>query len=69
MIKPILDAFVGVVYHDDRQVRSVKATALPIGEPYGLSGWASGDVINRLTEDNPREFLVTIYEGLSTPAP
>lgn len=41
IVNPILDALIGIVYLDDKQVRSVRATALPKGERYALSGWTS----------------------------
>ena len=67
VIKPILDALIGVVYEDDRQVRSVKATALPKGDAFRSSG--SMDVLIRLIKTEPKEFLINIYEGLFTPGP
>lgn len=69
VIKPILDALIGIVYTDDQQVRSVKATALPVGEAYGLSGWTSMDVLERLCSDEEIEFLIDVYEGLHFPGP
>lgn len=67
VIKPILDTLIGVVYEDDRQVRSVRVTALPKGEPFRSSG--SGDVFTRLMKTEPKEFLIDVYEGLFTPGP
>ena len=67
VIKPILDALKGIVYEDDSQVRSVKITAFPSSEEgaYGVSGWGSIDVFNRLTQHPPKEFLINVFEGLS----
>ena len=67
VIKPILDALIGVVYEDDRQVRSARVTALPKGEPFRSSG--SGDVFTRLMKTEPKEFLINVYGGLFTPGP
>ena len=67
VIKPILDALIGVVYEDDRQVRSVKATAFPKGDAFRSSG--SMDVLNRLMKTEPKEFLINVYEDLFTPGP
>lgn len=67
IIKPVLDALMGVLYEDDSQVRSVKITALPSPEEgaYGISDWVNIDVFNRLTKYPPEEFLINIYEGLA----
>ena len=62
IIKPILDALKGIAYQDDKQVRSVKATAIPLNEPVGFSG--SLDTYDRLAKEDPREFLVRIFEDL-----
>jgi Holliday junction resolvase RusA-like endonuclease len=62
VIKPILDAFQGVVYLDDSQVRSVKVMALPSDDAYRLSG--SEYRYKRITKDKPKEFLVKVFEGL-----
>lgn len=69
VIKPILDALIGIVYEDDRQVRSVRATALPKDDAFRLKGWGRMEVLKRLMKDEPREFLIDIYYGLSTPGP
>ncbi len=68
VIKPILDALQGIAYLDDRQVRSVKVTALPSGEPYRLSGWMDSEILYRLKKEPP-EFLINIYDRFSTPCP
>ena len=60
VLKPVLDALCGVVYLDDRQVRSVRAVAVPNDDAMRFSGPLS--VINRLFAG--REFLVNVYEGL-----
>lgn len=67
VIKPILDALIGVVYEDDRQVRSVKVTALPKGDAFRSSG--DPDLISRLIKSEPKEFLISVYEGLFIPGP
>lgn len=69
ILKPILDALKGVVYYDDRQVRSVKATAFPKSEPYGMSGWMQRDVLERLEKEGSPEFLINVYHRFSTPGP
>lgn len=60
--KPILDALNGVLYEDDKQVRSVRVVALPLDDAVHMSGPASPAVISRLFE--AKEFLVNVYEGL-----
>jgi len=67
IIKPILDALKGIVYLDDSQVRSVRATALPSDDAYSISGQTSREVLLRLTASPPKEFLINIFEGLSIP--
>jgi hypothetical protein len=69
ILKPILDAFKGVVYVDDSQVRSVRAVALPRDDAYRLSGTMSADFLRRLLADDVDEFVVDVYEGLSLPGP
>ena len=66
IIKPILDALQGIVYFDDKQVRSVKVVALPHDDAYILSGWFKMETFDRLDSG---EFFVDIYHGLSFPAP
>lgn len=67
VMKPILDALKGCVYEDDRQVWSIRCTALPIGEAYSMSGWVSIDVAGRIGNDD--EFLIAIFEEWGTPGP
>jgi hypothetical protein len=67
VLKPILDALIGVVYEDDRQVRSVRVIALPKGEPFRSSRNAAA--ITRLMKTEPREFLINVYDDLFTPGP
>lgn len=62
VLKPILDALVGVVYVDDRQVRSVRAVAIPRDDAITFGMRADTGVVIRLLEG--KEFLVRIYEGL-----
>ena len=69
VVKPILDALKDIVYLDDSQVRSVKVTALPEGEAFGLSGWGELAVLERLLTAEPKEILINIFEGFSTPGP
>jgi len=57
--KPILDALKGVVYKDDKQVRSIRVAALPQGEAVSLRG--NFGVHLRLQKGE--EFLINIYEG------
>lgn len=66
IVKPILDAMQGLVYFDDKQVRSVKVTALPYNDVYRLSGWCKEETFDRLSN---REFFIDIYHGLAFPAP
>ena len=61
IIKPILDALCGVVYVDDVQVRSVKATALPTDQAFSCRGSADHD---RLFNEANKQFLIRIYDGL-----
>ena len=69
VIKPILDALIGIVYLDDSQVRSVKAVALPYNEAYSISAneWVSADVHDKLYSDDPVYFMINIYGGLVIP--
>ena len=64
IIKPVLDGLKGVVYLDDRQVRSVKATALPSDDAFSVNEWTSEEVILRLTAHPPKEFLINIFHGI-----
>ena len=66
IIKPILDAMNGIVYFDDKQVRSVKVTALPHDDAYIISGWSKHETFERM--DNGA-FFVDIYHGLAFPGP
>jgi crossover junction endodeoxyribonuclease RusA len=65
IIKPVLDALKGIVYLDDLQVRSVRATALPSDDAFGITGSASPEVFHRLMTMPPKEFLINIFEGLT----
>jgi hypothetical protein len=62
VIKPVLDALIGVVYHDDRQVRSVRAVAVPTDDAISMPGWVSREVLDRFYGD---EFLINIFAGLA----
>lgn len=59
IIKPVLDALNGVVYVDDRQVRSVRAVALPMRDIVSMT-MTRNDVAARL---NGEEFLINIFGG------
>ena len=58
--KPILDALKGVIYDDDRQVRSVRIVAVPLDDASRFSGQPV--TVSRLARAD--EFLVNVYEGL-----
>ncbi|MCF7870051.1 MAG: RusA family crossover junction endodeoxyribonuclease [Candidatus Omnitrophica bacterium] len=62
IIKPILDAFKGIVYFDDNQVRSVRVVALSSGDAYKLRG--SYKTLKRLINSDTKEFLINIYNDL-----
>ena len=64
--KPILDALKGIVYDDDKQVRSVRIVALPLDDAFKLPGEASQKSFARLLEC--QEFLVVVKEGLAFPS-
>jgi len=67
IIKPILDALRGVVYEDDRQVRSVRAVAVAADDAVTLTGrcsWKTGD---RSFESDGKEFFVDVYHGRALP--
>ncbi len=63
--KPILDALKGVAYHDDKQVRSLRVTAFPVDEAFGISGTVSRDFLDRVLDDQHPEILVQIFEDIS----
>ena len=65
IITPILEALKGMVYHDDRQVRSVRVIALPAEEASHLTGSLESPVFTRLLKEQPPEFVINIYEGRS----
>ncbi|SRR5258706_10979092 len=67
VIKPVLDALNGIVYHDDRQVRSVRVVALPTDDAVAIPGWGSTEVWMRFHNAEQREFLINIHEGLALP--
>ena len=66
IIKPILDALQGIVYFDDKQIRSVKVVALPHDDCFALNGLSKPETTQRLSNG---EFFIDIYEGLSFQAP
>jgi hypothetical protein len=61
VIKPVLDAFVGVVYEDDNQVRSVRAVAIPSDDATTFPERANVQNVVRVLKGE--EFLVAVYEG------
>jgi hypothetical protein len=63
ILKPILDALNGIVYADDRQVRSVRVVAVPSDDASGIAGWTTVDTIQRLGSDE-QCFLINVYVGL-----
>jgi Holliday junction resolvase RusA-like endonuclease len=70
ILKPILDALKGIVYVDDRQVRSVKVVALPTNDAFKLVGTMSPEIMDRLLGAKPDpEFMIDVYEGLWLEAP
>ncbi len=58
--KFILDGLKGILYEDDRQVRSVRVVALPGDDAFNVTG-SIPDLL-RLLEG--KEFLINVYEGL-----
>ncbi len=65
VITPILAALKGMVYQDDRQVRSVSVVAFPADDATHLAGPLDSPLLTRLLKDQPMEFLLNIYEGLA----
>ena len=63
--KPILDALKGIVYEDDKQVRSVRIVALPLDDAFRIGGPVSHEAFLRLLKCE--DFLVIVKEGLSLP--
>jgi hypothetical protein len=53
----------GVVYIDDRQVRSVRVVAFNTEDAFGIVGPFGAEALSRLLTQNPKEFLINIYEG------
>lgn len=66
IIKPILDAMQGIVYFDDKQVRSVRVTAIPTNDVIHLSGWVDSEIVEWEDEN---KFFIDIYHGLSVISP
>jgi Holliday junction resolvase RusA-like endonuclease len=64
VIKPVLDALNGIVYEDDRQVRSVRAVAVPLDDVVGIRGSTGLDVLDRF---NGEEFLINVFDGKALP--
>jgi hypothetical protein len=65
VIKPILDALNGVVYIDDRQVRSVRAVAFNTVDAFRIRGPFDSETLSRLLNQDPKEFLINVHEGLA----
>lgn len=59
ILKPILDALIGIAYIDDRQVRWVKAVAIPNDDHSRAAGPFHEDDFEMLEEN----FLINIFEG------
>ena len=59
--KPVLDALKGIVYKDDKQVRSTRVVFLPQDDVIHVRGLLP--VHLRLNEGE--EFLINVYEGMS----
>lgn len=55
VLKPILDSLKGVVFNDDRQVRSVKVIVLPNDDAYRITDWTSETVMSRLSKGGTTE--------------
>jgi len=66
IIKPILDALIDIVYFDDRQVRSVRAIAIP---PDDLMSFHDANVkaMDRLYK--AKEFMIDIYHQIGILGP
>jgi hypothetical protein len=66
IIKPILDALVDIVYFDDRQVRSVRAVAIP---PDDIMSFHNADTkaMDRLYK--AKEFMIDIYHQIGVLGP
>lgn len=65
VLKPVLDALSGIVYDDDRQVRSVRVVALPNDDAWCIES-APENVLKRLSKGE--EFLINVYAGIAVPA-
>ncbi len=66
IIKPVLDALIGIVYEDDRQVRSVRAVALPADDVFGIAGGFPSEIYSRLLDG---EFLIRAFCGIRLRGP
>jgi len=66
IIKPILDALVDIVYFDDKQVRSVRAVAIP---PDDIMSFHNANVkaMDRLYK--AKEFMIDIYHQIGILGP
>lgn len=66
IIKPILDALIDIVYFDDRQVRSVRAVAIPPDDIMSFHN-ANRKAMDRLY--NGKEFMIDIYHQIGILGP
>lgn len=64
ILKPVLDALIGVAYGDDRQVRSVRAVAIDPNDVVTLGPGEAG-ILERL--GTGEEFLVNVFAGQAIP--
>lgn len=66
IIKPILDALVNIVFFDDKQVRSVRAVAIPPDDIMSFHD-ANIEAMDRLYEG--KEFMIDIYHQIGILGP
>jgi len=66
VIKPILDAFIDIVYFNDNQVRSIRAVAISPDEIISFHN-ADSKAMKRLYKGN--EFLIDIYHQMGILGP
>lgn len=62
--KPILDALEGVVYINDKQIRSVKVGCISTDEAFEADKDYAADFF-RMLDDKKDEFVIRIYYGMS----
>lgn len=66
IIKPILDALVNIVYFDDKQVRSIRAVAIPPDDIMSFHN-ADSKALKRLYK--AEEFMIDIYHQIGILGP